>query len=191
MSGPGKGRYTTYVPVSNDRNKLLWKLFNGKAGTRGQIYGTEEQSSDNSKAASVVLARATAPVNAEGVGGLLPSNGVQVGDPAIFSANGGKVNLNFSGAPDTTKVSWKNPGDPANAYVPDITSPGPGAPGEVRTEGVQKDVNPKLDIDDIKDKFVAGAGTRSPTETSTNVGLGPLGKDLTQGSSTISTKTNT
>ena len=183
MSGPGKGRYTTYVPVASDKNKLLWKLFNGRAGSRGQIYGTEEQSSDNSKAASVVLARATAPVNAKGVGGLFPSDGVQVGDADMFSSNGGKVDLNFKDAPNTAAVSWKKPGDPANAYVPDITSPGP-----ERTEGVQKDVNPGISTVDVKgDKFVPGPGVASPNSTSTNVGLGPLGKNLTQGSSTIPT----
>lgn len=201
MSGPGKGRYTAYVPdVSNTniskRYTRLWSLFNGTAGDRGSLYGatsTGPQMSNATAASEAVkIAKAI----------FLPS-GVQAGDAAIFP---GGVDLSYGKAPDLTKVKWDDKvnrlniaggaattfGSPAIPYAPDISSPGPGAPGQVKTDGIDKDTDPKLSVESFKPGYVPGApgtGTTSPDVTSKNVGLGPLGNTLTMGSSTVKTNT--
>ncbi len=164
MSGTGK--YTKYAPTATPAHQLLDKLFTSKDPIKQSpvqgLVGKE------TTARAAVVALATAPV-VNGVGGLQPSDGVQQGDAAVFPQG---VNLDFSGKlasiqpPDTAEgadVVWKNPGDPANSYVPDITSPGPG-----KTDGLDKDVDPKIEAKDIKPNYVPGApgtGTRSPTDT--------------------------
>jgi hypothetical protein len=184
MSGPGKGRYTTYVGNASPRNTLLWKLFNKKApNDAGVFYGGQEPS-DNSRAAAAAVTRATANV-VNGVGGIAPANGKQAADPGMFP-NG--VNLNYTGTselsvPNLEEVEWKKPGDPANAYVPDLSSPGPG-----RTLGIDKDENPNLTPEDLKPNYVAaapGTGTVSPDTTSTSLGAGTIGKDLNLGKSSV------
>ncbi len=182
MSGPGKGRYTTYVDKASSRNSLLWKLFNKKApDDAGVFYGGQEPS-NNVTAAAAVTARAIAPVT-NGVGGVIPSNGNQAGDPGMFP-NG--VDLSFGNAPNVADVKWVNPGDPANSFVPDISSPGPG-----RTSGIDKDEDPKIGVKDIKSAYdtekppALGEGTVSPSATSPKIGSSPIGKDLTQGKSSV------
>ena len=180
MSGPGKGRYTTYVPVASARNTLLRKLFNNKAPNgAGVLYGDPEQT-DNAKAAEAAVARATAKV-AGGVGGITPEDGLQAGDAGMFPTG---VDLSWGNAPNLADVKWKNAGDPANAYVPDVSSPGPG-----KTQGVEKDADPGLTVTDFKgETYIPGApgtGTASPNSTSTVVGTSPIGKDLTKGKSSV------
>jgi len=182
MSGPGKGRYTTYVDKASSRNSLLWKLFNKKApNDAGVFYGGQEPS-DNFAAAAAVTARAVAPVS-NGVGGVIPSNGLQAADPGMFP-NG--VDLSFGNAPDLKDVKWSKAGDPANSFVPDVSSPGPG-----RTLGTEKDENPNIGIKDIKPAYdtqnppAVGEGTVSPSATSQSIGTSPIGKDLTQGKSSV------
>ena len=182
MIGPGKGRYTTYVDKASSRNSLLWKLFNKKApNDAGVIYGGQEPSS-NVTAAAAIVARATAPV-VNGVGGVLPSSGNQAGDPGLFP-NG--VDLTFNNSPDLKDVKWSRPGDPANSFVPDTSSPGPG-----RTSGIDKDEDPKIGLRDIKLNYdvenppASGEGTVSPSATSQKIGSSPIGKDLTQGKSSV------
>jgi hypothetical protein len=174
MSGPGSGRYTTYVPVASPRNKLLRELFNKKAQNEsGVFYGKLDQT-DNADAASAAVTRATAPV-VNGVGGVIPSDGIQAGDPSMFP-NG--VNLSYGGAPDLTEVKWTAPGGPAVPYAG-------------RTKGVEKDVDPKLTIADFKgETYVPAApdtGTVSPSTTSGPGGLGapPIGKPLVKGKSSV------
>jgi hypothetical protein len=94
---------------------------------------------------------------------------LQQGDTGFFP-NG--VYLDYSAlnapvqAPNTAEgadVVWNSPGDPANSYIPDITSPGPG-----KTEGTDKSVDPQIAVADIKPNYVPGApgtGTKSPTVT--------------------------
>lgn len=180
MSGPGKGRYTTYVDKASSRNSLLWKLFNKKApNDAGVFYGGQEPSDNNAAAASVV-ARATANVDGSGVGGVIPVNGQQSGDPGMFPTG---VNLKYGNSPDLTDVEWRNPGDPSNSYVPDLTSPGPG-----RTLGTDKDVDPGISTADLKPNYVPaapGTGTVSPSSTSGNIGGGSIGKDLEKGKSSV------
>jgi hypothetical protein len=189
MTAPGRGRYTTYVqPGPNPRNTLLWKLFNKKApNDAGVFYGGQEPT-DNVAAANAVVARATANV-VNGVGGLFPANGIQSGDHDMFP-NG--VKLTFADAPDLddpqTGVKWSRAGDPANPYVPDLSSPGPG-----RTNGIDKDVNPEISEANIKPNYTSGApgtGTVSPSETSDDLGKAPIftssdPKTLVKGKSSV------
>jgi len=183
MSGPGKGRYTTFVTKASARNSLLWKLFNKKApNDAGVFYGSQEPS-DNAKAAEAALARATAEVK-DGVGGLSPEKGRQAGDPGMFPTG---VDLSYGGTdslspPNVNEISWKNPGDPANGFVPDISSPGPGKAGPL-----DKDQNPSVSPEDIKPNYIPGApgtGTKSPSETSPVLAK-TLGKNLEKGKSSV------
>ena len=166
----GTGKYTVYAPPANDKNTLLNKLFH--SGDAVEKPPTQDLVGKESDARLAILAIATAPVVA-GVGGIQPSDGVQAGDLGMFPAG---VNLDFSGKlatvqpPDTTEgkdVKWTKAGDPANAYMPDISSPGPG-----KTEGTDKDVDPGIAAKDIKPNYVAGGpntGTRDPSVTDPKV----------------------
>ena len=175
MAGPGTGRYTTYVPVASPRNTRLRELFNSRAANNaGAFYGAVDET-DNINAAAAAVSRATANVNAQGVGGLLPADGQQAGDTGMFPTG---VKQGYGGAPDITDVEWKNAGDPANPYVPDLSSPGPG-----KTSPIDKNADPGLSVTDVKgETYVPGApgtGTTSPSVTSptlANVGLKPLVK---------------
>lgn len=192
MSGPGKGRYTTYVPAASDRNAMLSKLFNGKASdgkALGVIYGGDKgYQTDNHEAAAKAVAVAT------GDKGLIPSSGIQKGDSDMFPNN---VDLKFGGAPDLKSVEWKtatstfggapsNAGGPANPYVPDLTSPGPGG-----TSGVDKKEDPGITAAAVKPNYTPGSGTGatmgtvSPSSTSSVIGSSPIGADLTKGKSSI------
>lgn len=173
MPGPGKGRYTEYVANASTKNTLLSKLFNERAANgAGVFYGAPNQT-NNSKAAEELLKRAV-PLFSEGKG-----------DATIFPSG---VNMGYQGtsaatAPNFNDVAWKNPGDPAFAYVPDISSPGPG-----RTSPLEKDVDPKITQSDVKPNYVAGApdtGTTSPADTSPSLGVTSLGKDLNLGKSSV------
>jgi len=187
MSAPGKGRYTTYVPAATttsagSRYSLLWKLFNQKANALrsgiASFYGeSSNPQTENGKAAESVVKRARDNQN-----GLLPESGMQTGDLGMFPSG---VDLTYGKAPNLADVSWRNPGDPANPYVPDVTSPGPGAPGTVRVDGIDKNSNPDISPSEIKPNYTPGAegsGTRSPSEESVNT---VLGDSLTPGKSSI------
>lgn len=180
MSGPGSGRYTVYVPNASPRNALLAKLFNGRAGGKASFYGADYQT-DPTAAAKAVVATATAKVNSAGVGGLFPSDGKQAGDAQMFPKG---VEFGFGNAPtiNEAEVKWSKPGGPANPFMPDPSSPGPG-----RTEGVDKDADPKITVADVKGAGYVpggpGTGTTSPSTTSSVFGAGPLGKTLTMGQS--------
>jgi hypothetical protein len=190
MSGPGKGRYTTYVPLASTRNSLLWKLFNKNAANEGGVFYGGQEPSDNSTAAEAVKARATANVT-NGIGGVLPANGMQAGDSGMFPTG---VDLSFGNSPDITTVKWTNSGDPANGYVPDTTSPGagpagaPGQMGELRVDPLDKNSDPKINVADLKPNYIPGApgtGTVSPSSTSADIGSSPIGKDLSMGKSSV------
>lgn len=168
---PGNGKYTKYAPDATTAHTLLNKLFRT---TNTQVAPpTQDLVGKELQARAAVIALATAKV-VQGVGGLQPSDGVQQGDPMLFPQG---VNIDFSGKlasiqpPDTSEgkdVVWKNPGDPANSYMPDITSPGPG-----KTSGLDKTVDPQIAVKDIKPNYVAGApgtGTESPTTSIPKIG---------------------
>ena len=190
MPAPGKGRYTTYVPIGTPRNALLNKLFNEKAGDAATLYGDKYQT-DNLKAAAAASARATAPV-VNGVGGLIPSDGLQRGDLGMFPDG---VRLGYGDAPDLTKVevsSDAKPGNPANPYMPNIASPGPGK--------FKHEVGSPISVEDLAaaegstggpnhlagyTPGAPGTSTTSPSSTSPTVGVSPFAKDeLKAGSST-------
>jgi hypothetical protein len=157
MSG-GQDKYTQYSALQSDKNTLLKKIFASNAPLSAlpvQMQfdpGKETQTKD----AILTIAKSL----------LQPAH--QTGDMGFFP-NG--VDLNFSGkslppplsSPDTTEgkdVVWSRPGDPANAYTPDITSPGPG-----KTDGINKVVDPKIAVVDLKPNYIPGApgtGTASP-----------------------------
>jgi hypothetical protein len=187
MSGPGSGRYTTYVPTASPRNEMLSKLFNAKS-PKGDIYGKAYETNNAAAAASAV----TRAIDNDK--GMLPADNTQAGDLSMFP-NG--VKFNFSDAPNVANVKWDSPkfspsgvvtnfGGPANAYVPDISSPGAG-----KTQGIDKDVDPKITTADIKPDYTPGSpgtGTTSPSTTSPLIGASSLtvgGKTLVMGKSSV------
>jgi len=154
------GRYTTYVGGSaSDAHKLLSKLFPASAAypTMQALQG-DLPAGNEAAAQKVIQANATAKVDSTGVGGLQPSDGVQQGDLGMFPTG---VPLGFGASPDVTTVKWQNPGDPANPYAPDITSPGPGL-----TDGKDKNVDPKISVQDLQEfsttEDTAGQDLRVP-----------------------------
>lgn len=165
----GQGKYTQYAPAANAKNTLLNKLFKGNdtiANPMADLVGKEVD------ARQQVLARAKEF--------LTPAT--TAGDPGMFP-NG--VALDFTGdqngttSPNIDDVKWKNPGDPANGYMPDPTSPGPGS-----TDPHDKNKDPQISVADVKGAgYVPGApgtGTKSPSKTSVEVvkeaDLGTAGK---------------
>jgi len=105
MSGPGKGRYTNYVPVGGESAAAYarrYALFNAKAaGDKGAFFGV---SSGWKKYVEDSVAYLE-----EGVG-----------DSQLFPT---PVKMDFSNAPSLADTSVSNSGDPGNQYVPDV-SPG-------------------------------------------------------------------
>jgi hypothetical protein len=172
----GKGKYTQYAPPASDKNTLLNKLFHSGDATQKPLVQDLVGKETDARAAIVELAKQV----------LAPAH--QAGDGGYFPAG---VDLDYSGKsatvqpPDTAEgkdVKWTNAGDPANAYMPDITSPGPG-----KTDGKSKDADPKIAVKDIKPTYVPGApgtGTKSPTATNAKiVAANILGADAKLGDS--------
>ncbi len=156
------GRYTTYVGgVATDAHKLLAKLFPADASypTMQAMQGALPAGNE-AAAQAIVQKNATANVDASGVGGLRPANGVQQGDLGMFPTG---VLSGYGGSPDVSAVKWQNAGDPANPYAPDITSPGPG-----KTGGKDKNVDPKISIADLQEFSTTedpeGQGLRVPAD---------------------------
>ena len=161
MGTPGSGRYTTFLPVKSDKTKRLLKLFKGG---QGSLYGGEDT---NAKAAEQAVLLAKKILDGKG-------------DPDMF---GSGVSLEYGAAPNTLDVKWNKPGDPANPYVPDLTSPGPG-----KTDATDKDVDPGIKVTDVKPNFDPAnptVNTTSPTGTSTRLGTTSLGENLTPGTSSL------
>lgn len=158
------GRYTTYVGGSaNPAHALLATLFPDSPFAKWLPNG------DEAGAQAAVLTQATANPGADnpgtwgpegaatGGGGIQPAGGIQAGDLQMFPTG---VDLTFGGAPDTSKVKWVNPGDPANGYIPDVTSPTAG-PGH--TQGTDKTGDPTGTIPQI----VAEATDEDPSDQGT------------------------
>lgn len=172
MGTPGSGRYTTYLPVKSVKTDRLSKLFKGGLGG---LYDGKE---GNSEAAAAAVSNAKNVLDGKG-------------DQDIFGTG---VDLGFGAAPNTADVKWDstkisfngaptNSGGPANPYVPDISSPGPG-----KTEGVDKDSDPKLTPEDIKPNFDSknpSVNTTSPSATATRLGTISLGENLQGGKSSV------
>jgi len=161
MGTPGSGRYTTYLPVKSSKTDRLLKLF--KNGLSALYNGKET----NSLAAQEAVAVAKSVIDGQG-------------DVDMFGTG---VDLTYGKAPNTADVKWTKSGDPANAYAPDLSSPGPG-----KTEGVDKDVNPKLSPEDIKPNFDSknpSVNATSPSATSHRLGTTSLGENLQGGKSSV------
>lgn len=150
----GQGKYTTYAPQATPKNALLGRLFKGNSTISNPLTDLTGKEED-ARSQTVALAKTL----------LTPA--VQQGDPGHFPSG---VNMGYVGdpngvqAPDLSAVKWESAGDPANAFTPDISSPGPGV-----TDPKAKDSDPKVSITDVKGAgYVPGApgtGTKSPTKT--------------------------
>lgn len=165
MGTPGSGRYTTYLPVKSAKTDRLSKLFKGGLGG---LYDGKE---GNSEAASAAVSVAKSVLNGQGDKDMF-GNGVDLG----FGANNGTV-------PDTSEVKWSKAGDPASPYFADLSSPGPG-----KVEGVEKDVDPKIAVEDVKPNFDVknpSANTASPAATAPRLGTLSLGENLQRGKSSV------
>jgi len=165
MSGTGK--YTVYAPPANEKNTLLNKLFHSSDPVSRSPY--QDLVGKETDARNQITATANEL--------LVPSH--QAGDLGHFPTG---VDLDYKSAPNVPDVKWNVAGDPANPYVPDITSPGPG-----KTEGSDKSSDPEIKTTDIKPVYVPGApgtGTKSPTVTSAKiVAANLLGFDAPKGDS--------
>lgn len=173
---PGQGKYTTYVPTASARNERLGRLFKGNS-TVTNPFADVTESGDQQKAIEQTNARSEPllrPQHQEGDAGQFPE-GVNMD----YSGNANDVSV-----PNLADVKWKSAGDPANAYMPDLRSPGPGD-----TSPTSRDDDPEISPTDIKGEgYTPGqpgvSTTRSPSDThdqirSSNV-LGthsPLGKN--------------
>jgi hypothetical protein len=158
------GRYTTYVGgAATAAHTLLSEVFPADKTNYPTVAALQVAMAGGNEVAAqkVIQTNATANV-AAGVGGLQPANGQQQGDLGMFPVG---VNLAFGGAPDVSKVKWTNPGDPANGYIPDVTSPTAG-PGH--TLGTDKTADPSGTITQITAESMAGDG----------FGEDPKGEDL-------------
>lgn len=162
---PGQGKYTVFAPEANPKNLLLAKLF--PASPTSVFVGQEKEYRE------AVVAAGNQYLTSPSVTG-----------DAYF---GPGVNRDYSLAPDIlagAEGAWKNPGDPANSFAPDLSSPGPG-----KTEGTDKSSDPGLGASDIKPSYVPGGpttGTRSPAEQAKKIAalvLGSSGKLGTSDSS--------
>jgi len=158
----GQGKYTVYAPPSSEKNTMLARLF-PKSPT-SEFVGKEE---DYKK---LVVAQ----------GNLSLKNGMQPGD----SYFGKGVDMDFAGSPDILKGAdglWKQAGDPANSFVPDLTSPGPG-----KTDPSDKNADPEIKSVDIKPSYVAGGpstGTRNPEDFAKKIAAQTLGVPSKMGTS--------
>lgn len=166
MSGPGSGRYTNYKPLdtaSKARYDARYALFNAKSANDRGKFPVDTLVADAKNLLSAGK-----------------------GDAQMFPQG---VQMNYSGAQafDTTK---NRAGDPANAYVPDISSPGATGTDAVN---VAPHGPTKIAASDMKPNHSApttvvgqnanNLGTQSPAVTSNSIGSIPIGTDLTMGKS--------
>jgi len=134
------GKYTTYVGGgANPAHALLATLYPNAPFAKMLANGDEKKAQD-----AVTAVATSDPGPDPNGGGLQPKGGVQAGDLGMFPTG---VNLAFQGGPDVSKIKWKNPGDPANGYIPDVTSPTAG-PGH--TQGTDKTGDPSGTIPQIQ-----------------------------------------
>ena len=165
MGTPGSGRYTIYLPTKTLKTDRLSKLFKGGLGG---LYNGKENNSDAAKEA-VTIAKSV--FNGQGDKEIF-GNGVDLG----YGVNNGTV-------PNTADVKWSKAGDPASPYFADLSSPGPG-----KTDGVDKDADPKISPEDVKPNFDSknpSVNTTSPSATAPRLGSISLGENLQGGKSSV------
>lgn len=174
MSGPGKGRYTNYVPVGGESAAAYarrYALFNAKAaGDKGAFFGVSSGWKKYVEDSAAYLE--------EGVG-----------DSQLFPT---PVKMDFSNAPSLADTSVSNSGDPGNQYVPDVSSPGASDSG-VNVDPKTKTGNGSIAITTVKPDYIVptgvvgqnsnGLGGQSPSNTSKSIGTSPIGADLIKGKS--------
>lgn len=183
------GKYTSFVPVTDAGSSKYVRLkeqFNDRAaGEAGKLYGGQ---TSNAAAAAVAATEAVTRMSMKTNNAdlqLFP-NGVDLS----YQGHGGTDPISvpdISAKTDLSKVA----GAPANAYVPDVRSPGAAA-GSTDVNGGK----PTLNVDplaregkfvaptDVKPNYDAGApGLKSPAATSTVVGNPAIGGGLIPGSS--------
>lgn len=113
---PGQGKYTTYYNnvEGSDKKQLLEKVYSTSPFAQGEYNQLDVIKTGNKYLMANGESESGTPFLQKGDAGLFPEG----------------VKLDFSGSPssqydvDVSKVVWKKPGDPANAYVPDVRSPG-------------------------------------------------------------------
>lgn len=186
-AGPGKGRYTTFVAPKSPRRSFLEKIFKGTGNSWEPVVGSTDLTNPFVGLDQQEAIAAAAKAGNEILRATL-NDGITQGDSGFYPSG---VDLTFHGrtadisAPDLTAGKdglWKRPGDPANSYTPDITSPGPG-----KTKGLDKDVDPKIKSSDIvgKENYIPAApdtGTKSPDKTAQKLyDAHALGNDFTKG----------
>ena len=175
MASPGSGRYTNYTPLdvaSAAAYAKRYERFNAKAAAdKGAFYGLTESS-------ALTYVQKAAEILAAGVG-----------DKQMFPSG---VDLKFKNAPDLADTSLKNAGDPANPFMPDVSSPG-AVEGAINVDAKSKTGNGKIDVADVKPNYVVAEGvlsqdaqnlgTQSPSNTASKLGESLLPSNLVMGKS--------
>jgi len=193
MTSPGKGRYTDYdgaltYGANSIKNQRLNKQFNNNvmtetAGFSGKFYSLADAGGPaEPNLAKLLIKRYNSSI----------SNGGEIAKAENESL---KYFFNAPNTQGNTFEGLKNP--PANAYIPDLRSPGNSGNGTVNlthaaltsaeakgsSQILPKDYKASfIDITNINDKFALG--TVSPHISSAVVGTTSIGSDLTKGSST-------
>ena len=184
MSKPGDGRYTNYTPVQKDSSDRMMRriAFYNAQSTVGNIY--------NNTGDIPVIDRAAAAANvttaAKGY-----FQGVVAGDKDFFPKD---VDLSFGKAPDLNDATHvaaiqSKLGGPANAYVPNLTSPGatgtdkvnlaPNYPKPVSLSNVKESGEPVNTAQEFKNNgtSVVGSGLVSPSATAAATGESSIGNN--------------
>lgn len=173
---PGKGKYTQYVSNDTSKNNRLGSLYKGGANIEPPFRNKDEATAkkETVERGNKVL-RATDASGVTAGDALMFPNGVDLAYAGRTSAFGPPDAQHLTTEADLKRAGRNESGDgaPMNAFVPDISSPGPGdsqgsditdGPGTLRTEGVDKLFanNPKLNPTEVKKNFVPGENTRRP-----------------------------
>jgi len=166
---PGKGKYTLFNTNNSRKKEHLARLFSG-----GEV-DSPFAGKDAKESLEEAVKRGNELLRAGSTGGV-----VATGD-TTWGGDDGKVDLTYQGkyassTPPNGNFDPTRAGDPMNAYVPDISSPGAGASGEsatelgeVKVEGTDKTRNPKLSPNEYfatrGKTFVPTAGTKMPKDS--------------------------
>lgn len=197
MSGPGKGRYTDFVgiPIPGPTSKYsrLHKLFNSSPMTdqKGLLYGSTSISNqtNNSSAAASISETFVSTLKTDGV--LIQTDNKS--KPRYF------VGTSAVPLPDTSAENFIDPsksvaGDPSNAFMPDLASPGAsGVSGSIdvnfeRASSTLQDAKtykPNITVSStsIDNKNRQNLGTVSPSLSSPLIGASSVDSQIELGSS--------
>jgi hypothetical protein len=195
---PGKGKYTVLK-----MNARLARLFPGNPATITPPFlkdngtpMTPQEALEELVAKGNAILRAEASEDPQGLG--QKEGFIYTGDPS-WPGDGGRVDVTYRNregliTPPNGQLTPDKPGDPMNAFVPDISSPGPGPSGEsaselgtLRAEGTDKTLegNPKFTPEEYmrargRDLNPSPGTRRTPAGTGSSVyssnTLGPSNK---------------